>query len=886
MTNPWPRRAFRLPWRAPSEIDAELDEELQYHLDQRTAELIARGLTPSAAREEALRRFGDLAGARAYCREVDRGRARLERRRDWLSGWGQDLRFALRQLVRTPGLTFIAILTIALGVGANTAIFSAVHRLLLDPLPYRGGDRLVALLESNEKSGTLVTPQSEIVAAWREKAHTLEGLETFDEKEVTLATPGAEPERLKAGLVTATLPRFLGVTVPIGRGFSPEETVRDGPRVAMLGYGLWQRRFGGQREVLGQTLRLDGEPYTIIGVMPRDFTLPFMMTGSARQLWLPLPPPREGTRVQAIGRLRPGITAEQATAELSSIEKAWWSDKTKGFEFIGKAIGPQAFLAGNLRQGLLVLFGVVGIVLLIACANVANLLLARAATRSHEFAVRIALGAGRGRLVRQLLTESTLLALIGGGLGVLLAWRGLDLLALARPASLSQLDDVRLQPVALAWSLGLTLLTGLLFGLAPALLATDRTLGDPLRGSSGGTRRSPRRFRSGLVILEVAMSVTLLVGAGLLVRTLRQMQRVDLGFSPEGLTAATLALPGSGEAAAPAGKDSPLDPVLGDLLRRVRALPGVTGAAYATGVPPQSGVALGELQVEGKPIPAGQAPAIVGYNRVAPEYFAVMGIPFRAGRAFDRGSDELSMVINETMARRYWPGEDPVGHRYRLGERGAWLTVVGVVPDQRIPGRHGAFDDLQSYARLTGGNDLFGQVHLVIRTSGDAGQASRLVRTEIAASGRPVQLARLAPVTALLDEVLAVPRFTMLLFAAFAGLALLLATIGLYGVISYSVSQRTREIGVRIALGAAERSVLGMVLGQGLRLTVAGVVLGLLGAAAATRAMTGMLYQVSPLDPLTFGLVAVGLVAVALFAAWLPARRAMRVDPVVALRSP
>ena len=881
MTPHWPRRAFRLPWRKPDEIDAELDEEFAFHLEARARELEAGGMSPAAARAEARRRFGDLDDARTCIRAMDRGTAREARRRDWWNGWRQDLRFAARQLLRAPGFTLIAVATIGLGVGANTAIFSAVHRLLLDPLPFPGGDRIVALLESSRQTGTMIAPFGTELALWRAEARAFEGIELFSEREVAVGAPDADPERLGAALISPTLPRFLGVSLPLGRGFTADEAVPNGPRVVVLGHGLWQRRFGGRRDALGQVLTIDGAPHTIVGVMPPDLSLPFMQPGPARQLWLPLPPPGDGDRPQVLARLGPGVTAEMASAELARIEDAHAAGRQQLIDFRGKAVRPQEFMPEQLRGGLVILFGVVAVVLLIACANVANLLLARGATRGHEFAVRAALGAGRGRLVRQLLTESTLLALLGGLLGVVLAWQGLELVRAARPALLSPLDDVRLSPLALGWSLGLTLLTGVVFGLAPALLATDRRLADPLRLSAGSTRRGSRRLRTALVLAEVALSVALLVGAGLLVRTLGELQRVELGFEATGVTAVTLALP---QGQGPGGRDAAsLDPLLEQLRQRVAALPGVTGAAYASGLPPQTGIAMGALQVEGKQLDGDDTPQALGFTSVDPEYFGVLGLPLLAGRPFARTGTVPELVINAAMARRYWPGEDPIGRRFRIGERGNWMSVVGVVPDLRLPVRGSQLDLLQLYSLRGGAAEDFGQVHLVIRTRGGEAPVARL-RAEVAVLGGGIGLRAIESMPARLDQVLAGPRFTMRLFAGFAALALVLATIGLYGVVSYSVSQRTREIGVRIALGAGRGAVLGMVLLQALGLAAGGVALGLVAAAAGTRAMAGMLYGVSPLDPLTFGAVALGLLAVAVLAAWVPARRALRVDPVVALK--
>lgn len=881
MSHDAPRRSFRLPWRKPDEIATELDEEFAFHLEERTKELIAKGMAPTAARDEALRRFGNLPAAKAEIRALDQRAASSTQRRDWWAGWRQDLRFALRQLLRTPGFTLVAVLTIALGVGANTAIFSAVHRLLVDPLPFPGGDRLVALMESSPKTGAMMAPFPDVLDTWRRDARSFEGIEAFSEREVAVAAPGTDPERLAAGLISPTLPRFLGITLPLGRGFSADEAVPNGPRVVILGYGLWQRRFGGAADVLGQSLTIEGTPHTVVGVMPPDLTLPFMQAGPARQLWLPLAPVAGFDRPQAMARLRPGITPEAATAELVRLEAALGDGSRRPIDFRGRAVRPQEFMPDTLRDGLLILFGVVGVVLLIACANVANLLLAKAATRTHEFAVRTALGAGRARLVRQLLTESTLLALLGGALGVALAWQALELLRHVRPVMLSPLDDVRIAPVALGWSLGLTVLTGLVFGLAPALFTTDRQLADPLRLSGGSTRPGPARVRTALVIGEVALSVALLVGAGLLVRTLAGLQRIDLGYNPAGLTAVTLALP----QAPPDGGTtaSPLDAPLETLRQRVAALPGVTGVAWASSLPPQSGLAMGVLQVEGVPSEGDAAPRGLAFNSVEPDFFGVMGLPLLAGRPFTRDARVTEMVISATMAERYWKGADPVGRRFRIGDGGNWITVAGVVPDVRVPVRGTQRGELQIYSLRANAMEDFGQLFLVIRGGGGA-EFARQVRALVAQAGAGIALRSIEPLPARMELVLAAPRFTMRLFAGFALLALVLASIGLYGVVSYSASQRTREIGVRIALGAGRGSVLGMVLRQALGLATAGVVLGLLAAAAGTRAMASLLYEVSPLDPLTFGVVALVLVGVALLAAWVPARRAVGVDPVVALR--
>ncbi|MEO8635434.1 MAG: ABC transporter permease [Gemmatimonadales bacterium] len=874
----WTGRAFRLPWREPAEIDADLDEELRYHLDQRTAELMTAGLSAEAARQEALRRFGDLDGARDYCRSLDRGRARLDRRRDWLTGWRQDLAFAARQLIRNPGFTFIAVLTLALGVGANTAIFSVVHRLLLDPLPYADGDRMVALMESGAKAQIQMSPRAEVVEAWRSRSRTVEALDQFSEEEVTL-TDGGTSETMVAGRITPTLPAFLGVSPALGRGFLPEESRAGGPSVAMLSHGIWQRRYGGDPGVLGRPITLNGRSFTIVGVLPRDFTLPFMGGGAGRQLWLPLVPSRDDERMQAIGRLRRGATAAEATTELTTIMASMPGLEPGRTEFAARAIPPAELMSGGVRDTLLLLFGVVGVVLLIACANVANLLLARASTRHRELAIRAALGAGRARLIRQLLTESVGLALLGGMGGVLLAWRGLDLLIALRPESLSELDDVRLMPIALAWSFGLSLLTGLIFGLAPAFFATDRNLSGALKSTAGGAggHRGSRRLRAALVMTEVALSVTLLVGAGLLIRTVVRMQRAELGFAPHDLGVVSLS-----QVAGVKLKAAERDAIQRTLLEQIRALPGVESAALTDAVPPRGGAAFGELEIEGRTLGADEQASILRMTSVAPEFFAVMQQPVTQGTSFTADTSGNPMIINATMARRYWPGTSAVGRHFRMSAESPWLTVVGVAGDVRIPGPRGAIDDLQLYYPYS---SVYGLGEVVVRTRGDQTAVFRGIQRTVDGVSPQIRLSKIESVDARMIEVIAGPRFSMALFAAFAALALILASIGLYGVISYSVGQRTREIGVRIALGAAAPSVIRLVVGQGLRLTFAGVLLGLLAAAAGTRAMASMLFEVDPLDPLTFMAVALILVLVAALASWLPARRATRVDPVVALRS-
>jgi predicted permease len=875
-----PRRWIRLPWRSRSRVRREIDDEFQFHLEMRVAELSARGMTPEAARAEALRRFGDMSDAREYCRHMDERSMHEQQRRDWFAELGSDIQFAVRQMRRSPAFTALAVVTLALGIGATTAIFSVVNGLLLDPIPYPDGDRIVNLSRSNLQGNMYVTPTPKLVDAWRQGVHSLESIATFGWQDMTVAGRD-EPEEMRVGKMSANLLGVLGVRPVLGRPILSEDTKVGAPRVVVLGYGAWQRRFGGSRDVIGQPLTINGAPYTIIGVMPRDFTVPFM-DGGVRQLWLPLEDNPDAQGAQALGKMRPGVTREQVSRELTDVMAAFAVDHPEYKEWKALALRPQDYLGSGTRDTLLILLGAVAMVLLIACANVANLLLARAAMRDREFAIRAALGAGRWRIVRQLLTESTLLAIVGGALGLFVAYRGLGVIIALRPDRLAELDDVRVSPTVLAVSLGLTMLTGVLFGLAPALFAAARDIGETLKNvtRSAAGHRGARRFRSVLVIGEVSLSVLLLVGAGLLVRTMVEMQRADVGFQPAGLTSARIQLP---EARYP--KRDQRHVVYDEVIQRVRAMPGVSEVTWAVGVPPRTGMTFGELEIEGKPFKQNERVSAIWSQYTTPEYFRLMRQPLVAGRTFGPDSSGREVVINEAMARRYWPGESAVGRHLRLGPKDEWSTVVGVAGNVRVPStgrRTGGSMDFQMYFPFA---TDFESATLIIRTSAASTDLAKRLTREAIAVDAGIRVRDVSSVDSQLANELAGPRFNMSLLVVFAGLALVLATVGLYGVIAYSVSQRTREMGIRLALGAGRPAVLRLVMSQGARLTIIGVVAGLLAATALTRLMVSMLYGVSALDPVTFVLVGVVLALVALLASYFPARRATRVDPVVALRA-
>jgi predicted permease len=841
---------------------------------------VARGLEPEAARAEAMRRFGDVSDAREYCRIMDERSIHEQQRRDWLAELGSDMRFALRQMRRSPAFTAIAVVTLALGIGATTAIFSVVHRLLLDPIPYPDGDRIVSLNRSNAQGTLLTTPTPALVADWRAGAHSIESIATFGWKTMMVAGRD-EPEEMKVGQLSANVLPLLGVKPVFGRAVLPEDTKIGAPNVVVLSYGIWQRRFGGANDVLGQAITIDGAPYSIIGVMPRDFVVPFM-DGGARQLWIALPDDPSAFGVQAIAKMRPGVDRDRVSREMSDVMAARAAEHPEYKDWKALAARPQDYLGDTTRDTLFVLLGAVGMVLLIACANVANLLLARAATREREFAIRASLGAGRWRIVRQLLTESLLLAVAGGALGILVAARGLDAIIAMRPDRLSELDDVRLSSTVLAVSVGLTMLTGVLFGLAPAMFAAARNIGDTLKSAarSAAGNRSARRLRSVLVIAEVSLSVLLLVGAGLLVRTLMQMQRAAVGFEPAGLTAARVQLPD-----ARYRKREQRQIAYDQILQRVRAIPGVGEVTWAMGVPPRTGMTFGQLEIEGRRLEDNEKVSALWSQFATSDYFRVMHLPVLAGRAFSRDSAGSEVMVNEAMARRYWPGVSAVGRRLRLDSKSPWSTVVGVVHDVTVPSpgaKRGWSLDLQMYFPFAAD---FEAATLILRPATPIPDLARRLTREAQAIDGGIRVRDVTGVEAMLRSELAGPRFNMSLLLVFAGLALVLATVGLYGVIAYSVSQRTREMGIRLALGAGQPAVMRLVMSQGARLTITGVAAGLLAAGALTRVMVGMLYGVSALDPLTFALVGATLAVVALLASYFPARRATRVDPVVALRA-
>ncbi|HXG67386.1 MAG TPA: ABC transporter permease [Blastocatellia bacterium] len=802
----------------------------------------------------------------------------------------QDVRYGLRMLAKNPGFTAIAVLTLALGIGANTAIFSVVNTILLRSLPYKEPERLVVPVSENAardiERGSITYAD---YLDWRQEKQVFENVAVFGSSGADL-TGGGEPERVLAAGVSEEYFSVMGVAPLIGRTFLPEEHQPNAAQVIVLSYGLWQRKFGGDPGILGQSLMLNGRPYAVVGVMPKDSQWP-----NDVELWSPLtiglnPPPdslrRDNMIWRGVARLQPGVPIEQADAVLEAIarrleqefpeSRAGWTNRAIFLhEFI---VGPQ------LQSALLVLLGAVAFVLLIACVNVANLLLARAATREREIAIRIALGSSRLRLIRQLLTESLLLATLGGGIGFLLAVWGVDLLKVIAPQDVPRLEEIGLDSRVLIFTLVVSLLTAIAFGLLPALQASKTDLNEALkeggRGLTGGKRG--RRVRNLLVVSEIVLSLVLLIGAGLMVRSFLRLQQVDPGIKVDRLITMRLNAPGIRY------PDSPkVIAFYQNIMERVRATPGVQSAAISSALPlGGGGFYLGRVfLIEGRPEPPAAPDHPAQWNVISPGYFHTMGMALLKGRDFDERDTADSnpvIIINETLARRMFPNEDPLGKRIRSWrDENKLREIVGVVQDTRYFGRE---DELRGLVYVPHTQNAWRPLVLSARTSGDPAGMVDALRSAIWSVDKDLAIANVKTMDTILHESVAPQRFNMLLLAVFAIVAFVLAVIGIYGVLSYTVAQRSHEMGIRIALGAQAGDVIRLVLAQGLKLTLTGVGVGLAIAFALTRVMSSLLYEVSATDPLTFAAVAGLLAGVALLASYLPARRATKVDPLAALR--
>jgi predicted permease len=798
----------------------------------------------------------------------------------------QDLRFALRALRRSPGFTAVAVLTLALGIGANTAIFSVVNAVLLRSLPFREPDRLMSISTRYPQDATGYALSAPDFMSVRDLAEVFSGVAAYVPTEQALTGDG-EPAQVSVAVVSADFLEVMGATPVLGRDFRAEENGEGRNAVVLLGHAFWRQRFGGDPRVVGRAVTLNGVTREVVGVLPPEFDFP-----ARSQVYYPLAydsrfssATAEGRRSEYLGvvaRLRPGVTPERAGAALRTLSGRLRQQFRETNANVSLAPTPlREELLGEVRTPLLVLLGAVGLVLLIACVNVANLLLARSTARESEMAVRVALGAGRGRLVRQLLTESLVLGTLGGAVGLLLAVWGTHALVAVRPAEIPRLDAVRIDATVVAFAAAATLLTATLFGSVPALQVGRGGLAGSIResGRSGGAGRSKRRLRASLVVVETALAVMLLVGAGLLIRSFARLTHVDPGFRTERVVTFELTLPRARYA-----EDPQILDFSGRLLQRVRALPGVQSAGISTGLPLSGARTILGFDIENHAPPRPGFIQDLVVKRATPDYLRTMGIPVLRGRDLDerdRADAPGVALLNEAAVKRYFPDEDPLGRRITFDGR-RWLTIVGVVRD--VP-QFGLAEETRSEAYVPFAQLPSSSLVMAARTTGDVRALTGALRREVRALDPDLPIERFTTTRELVRESVARPRFYALLLSVFAAVALALAAIGIYGVISYSVAQRTREIGVRVALGAAPESVLRLVLRSVLALAALGVGLGLLLALAGTRLIAGMLFSVGAADPPTFAMVAIGLFLVAVLAGWLPARRATRVDPMVALRA-
>jgi putative ABC transport system permease protein len=806
----------------------------------------------------------------------------------------QDLRYGARMLLKQPSFTIVAVIALALGIGANTAIFSVVNAILLRPLPYKDSDRLVQINHNYPKLDLKASVSGAGYSHYRDNCAAFETIGAASFWPVNLTETG-DPERLQGLAITHTFLPMLGVEPALGRVFTPEEDQPGNDKVVVLGHGLWQRRFAGDPNLIGKTIKLNGEGYTVIGVMPRSFQFGREFAQQI-DIYSPiaLTPQQLDTNrwrnefLSVLARLKPNVTLDQAQAEMDTIA----ANVRRQYFGGGDADDPTSWglllrsfreiVVGDIRPALLVLLAAVGFVLLIACANVANLLLARAALRHKEMAIRSALGAGRWRVIRQLLTESVLLSAIGGAVGLALAYWGMQALLSLNEDRVPRAGEIGVDARVLFFTAGVALLTGVLFGLFPALQTSKSDLHAVLKegGRSGSARRSVRGL---FVVAEVALALVLLVGAGLLMKSFQRLQDVDPGFKPEHLLTMQISLP------ATKYKDpQQVDSFFQRALDKIKALPAVQSAGVSTSVPMSGFNSAGSFGIEGRTVAPGEMSPWGNRWFAGASYFQTMGVPLVKGRYFDDRdvSDAPPVaIIDETMERKFWPDEDPIGKRisFQRNPQGnpIWREVVGVVGHVKHKGLEGE-SPVQYYIphRQLPINTVF----LVARTAVEPESLAGSVRTAIQEVDRELPVFRVTTMEQMVADSMAQRRFSMTLLGIFALVAMILASVGLYGVMSYSVTHRTNEIGIRMALGASVSDVLRMVVGQGMGLSLAGVVIGLVGAFLLTRVMRTLLFSVSATDPLTFAAVALLLAAVSLLACFVPARRATKVDPMEALR--
>jgi predicted permease len=881
------RRSFRLPFRSRSSISAEVDEELAFHLEEMAKRLREEGWPADDAATEARRRFGDVEYTRDYCRSEDLEREERRKRMTLIDELRQDLRYAARTLRSSIGFTSIALATLGLGIGANTAIFSVVRGVLLDPLPFAKPDRLVRFWHSNPGSriveGSFSEPDLIDVKRSSKLAESIGGFFYSDNTGVDLTGNGT-PERLSAVLVTPGFFETLRPNPFIGRVLAPDEQTAGRDKFVVLSYGLWQRRFGADRALLGTPITLNGDAYTVVGVMRPGFSYP---APQSVDVWIPLSnfgPDAIGRArplhfISAIARLKPDVSVEQFHAEVAGIASRLARTYPDNPDWTAASVKPiRESIVGAVRRPLLILSAAVGMLLLMTCVNIASLLLARASARSRELAVRAALGAGRGRIVRQLLTESLLLALAGGALGALLGFLGVRLLSAQTALQLPSAGDIPVDGVVLGFTLGVSLLCGVIFGGLPAVRAAGPALEQDLRnGARGSIGARGQRLRGILVVTEVALAVILAAGASLATKSFARLLAINPGFAPSNALVVTMTI---GPAYA---QDERQRNYYLQVLDAVRHVPGVTAVGAARDLPTRGN---GEaIRAENLGLPEARSgekgqPQLL---HVSPDFFKAMGVPIRAGREFtaaDNTGAPLVVVVNETAARRFWPGETAVGKTLRAGK--TQITVVGLVGDIR---QRGLNESAEPTIYICALQNMRVGMSIVARTSGNPLSFANAVRNAIWSVDRNQPIAEVTTLDALLGSSVARPQLLAWMLSVFGFVGLVLGMLGLYGLLAFFVAQRRQEIGVRAALGAPPRAVLGLVMARGLALATGGTVAGIVAARLLARQMEGVLFGIASDDINTFAQVVVALIVTALLATWLPARRALAIDPVTALRT-
>ena len=877
---------FLRRWFSRKGWEREMNEELRDHIEKQTAENVAAGMTPQEARRQAVLQFGGVEAVKEDCREQRRG--------FWLETFWTDVRYGLRMLRKSPGFTAVAVLTLTLGIGANTAIFSVVQGVLLAPLPYREPDRLVLVWQNNLTLKHVMSVSYPDFLDWQRNARSFQQVAAFDWEDRDLTGPGT-PEHLNGKQFSSGFLGTLGVKPILGREFSPEEDKRGGAPVVIISNRLWRNRFAGSTEAIGKPTTLDGVAYTIVGVLPSEFRL----IGDEADVYTPLgqgDPIIYGDRtihsILCIARLKPGVTLAQSDAEMGAVQEHQDQLYPSADRGLGASVKPLKHeFVEDVSGTLLMLLGAVGIVLLIACANVANLLLARSAARRREFAIRSALGANRARIVRQLVTESVLLSLVGGTLGLAVAKWGVGPVLAAVPRGLPRSENIGVNVSVLLFALGVSVAVGILFGLAPALKSSKADLQSSLKEGGRGSPGAHHRAQSSLVIVQMALTLVLLIGAGLLFRTIRRLWEVNPGFDARHVIAFNVGLSPSARKTVSSTRIA-----YQQLIERIRNIPGVQAADLTVLFPLSEHQNIGPFWVGSQePASSAQAPRAL-YYWTGPDYLRTMGIPLLRGRFFteaDTASSEPVILIDSVLAHAYFPDRDPVGQAMTIPHWGP-VRVIGVVGHVRHWGldERGAYTQNQIYACVYQFPDdwapiFYRRMTVVVNTPLDTATVMPAIKAAVYGASDDQTVYEVQALQETLSKSLSSQRFPMILLGVFAGLALLLASIGIYGVISYSVAQRVHEIGIRMALGAHEPDVFRMIVGQGLRLVLVGLAIGAAAALILTRLISSfshLLYGVGTSDPLTFGAVSLVLTGAAILACYIPARRATRVDPIIALR--